>query len=239
MRSQEVACFAETLAIDEKRIETWDLLTRAPEPGILREYDVLFFGGSGDYSTVGDEPWLHAALDFLLRVYEFGRPTFASCWGFQALGRAMGGTMIRDPANAEVGTHRLRLTAHGVRDPVFGRLPKEFLAQMGHRDRLAQLPADAVLLASSRRVPNQAYRFVGKPIYATQFHPELSDVRLRERLIQYPQYTDPQTNTTAQQVLDNLQATPGAGDLLRRFMDHVFGPTWRGRWATKPEETTR
>lgn len=239
MRRQEVACFAETLDIDQERIETWDLLTRLPEPAILRRYDVLFFGGSGDYSTVGNEPWLLAALDFLLRVYELGRPTFASCWGFQALGRAMGGTMIHDSTNAEVGTHRLRLTSAGARDPLFGKLTREFLAHMGHRDRLLQLPPGAVLLASSRRVPNQAYRFAGKPIYATQFHPELSDVRLRERLIQYPQYTEPGANTTAKQVLDNLRPTPEANGLLPRYMDHVFGPTWRGRWARKTEESSR
>jgi GMP synthase (glutamine-hydrolysing) len=143
--------------------------------------------------------------------------------------------MAHDPANAEVGTHRLVLTPEGRRDPVFGQLPAEFLAQMGHRDRLVQLPPNGVLLASNRRVAHQAYRFAGKPIYATQFHPELSDHRLRERLIQYPQYTDPGANTTAGQVLQRLKPTPEANRLIGRFMDHVFGPGWRGTERMKDE----
>lgn len=227
MRSQEISCFAEALGLSHGQIETWDLLTRQPEAEILRLYDVLFFGGSGEYSSLGEEPWLLATLDFLRRVYEAGKPTFASCWGFQALGRALGGTMANDPNNAEVGTHQLFLTPHGARDPIFGQLPAEFLVQTGHRDRLIQLPPDAVLLASSHRVDNQAYRFRGKPIYATQFHPELSDSRLRQRMIQYPQYTDPKANTTAMQVLEELKPTTESNSLLSRFMEHVFGPAWK------------
>jgi GMP synthase (glutamine-hydrolysing) len=235
MRGQEIACFAEAIGVGEQRIETWDLLTQGPEAGILRHFDVLLFGGSGEYSTLGEEPWLLATLEFLRRVYEAGKPTFASCWGFQALGRAMGGAMAHDPRNAEVGTHRLFLTPQGARDPVFGQMPAEFLAQMGHRDRLVQLPPDAVLLASSRRVENQAYRFAGKPIYATQFHPELTVPRLHERLNQYPQYADPAADITVQKVLEDLTPTPESNQLLMRFLEHVFGPAWRGRSATSSD----
>ena len=70
------------------------------------------------------------------------KPAFASCWGFQALARALGGEVVTDLVRAEVGTFEIQLTAAGRSDPLFGPLGERFLAQLGHQDVVTRLPAD-------------------------------------------------------------------------------------------------
>ena len=84
---------------------------------------MLLLGGSGHYSAAGEGEWLERALDLMREIHRLAKPTFASCWGFQAMARAMGGRCVHDLPNAEVGTIEVELTAAGREDPLFGNLP--------------------------------------------------------------------------------------------------------------------
>ncbi|HWL72816.1 MAG TPA: type 1 glutamine amidotransferase, partial [Burkholderiaceae bacterium] len=148
MREQEVGCFAAALSCDRQQIRTRDLLSAVPSALELSSTDMILLGGSGRYSATANAPWLDHALDLLRLLHTRRKPTFASCWGFQAMARALGGTVIHDPSRAELGTHAVTLTAAGKADPLFGALGDSFEAQMGHEDVVVELPRDAVLLAS-------------------------------------------------------------------------------------------
>ena len=163
MKEHEIECFARSFRCSKDRIHIFDLLGGVPSDEALNEVDVVLLGGSGDYSVAKGGPWLPAALETMRELYEYSKPTFASCWGFQAMARAMGGEVVTDRDRAEVGSMTLKLTPEGLRDPVFGPLGESFGVQIGHEDIVTKLPAGAVLLASSDRVPNQAFRFEGKP----------------------------------------------------------------------------
>lgn len=223
MRQQEVACFARTLSTTADRIAVFDLLSQPLRENDIRNFDMFLLGGSGDYSAAGEGEWLSRALDSLRTVHDSGRPTFASCWGFQALARAMGGIVVNDPAHAEVGTHQLRLTDAGRSDPVFGPLGDSFLGQMGHEDCVTQLPPGTTLLASSGRVTNQAYRFNDAPIYCTQFHPELNCNDMLARVRQYPRYVERIAGLPLEQFGEMIEETPETEALLKRFVSLVFG----------------
>ncbi len=222
IREQEVGCFADALSVGRRRITPWDMLTGVPGRNELAGYDVVLIGGSGDYSAAGEGPWLDRILDGLRLLHDLSKPTFASCWGFQAMARAMGGTVRHDPRRAELGTHPIHLTGAGLRDPVFSHLAPQFLAQMGHEDRVVHLPPDAVLLASTAEVENQAYVFEGRPIYCTQFHPELRLSTLLRRLQAYPRYVESIAGIAFDEFQRRCQDTPETTALLRRFVDHVL-----------------
>jgi GMP synthase (glutamine-hydrolysing) len=85
------------------------------------------------------------------------------------------------------------------------------------------LPTDAELLASSQRVKEQAFRFVGRPIYCTQFHPELDQAAMLERVIAYPEYMARIARISFDEFVQNVRETPEANSLLRRFVDHFLG----------------
>jgi GMP synthase (glutamine-hydrolysing) len=139
------------------------------------------------------------------------------------MARALGGRCIHDPPFAELGTIELRLTEAGRNDPVFSTLPPTFAGQAGHEDHVTELPPDAVLLASSQRVQHQAFRFAGRPIYCTQFHPELNRQAIIERVHAYPEYVERIAAMPHDDFLATVRETPAANQLLRRFVSVVFG----------------
>lgn len=225
MRAQEVRCFARALHCAADDIAVFDLLSGCPTLSRLQEVDVVLLGGSGDYAVSAGGTWLEPALDAMRELHAIGKPTFATCWGFQAMAQALGGHVVADAARAEIGTLPVALTPAGRDDRVFGSLAdagERFLAQMGHQDIVERLPADASLLAHTDRAP-QAYTFTGLPIYCTQFHPELDRDSFLERVRHYPSYVTEITGLPYE-VFEREHAleAPHAGALLARFLHVVF-----------------
>ncbi len=229
MRSHEVQCFARALLTTPARIGVLDLLQEQPADTQLSAVDVVLLGGSGHYSvadeaSVADEmdDWLRRALDVVRELHRLQKPTFASCWGFQAMARALGGQVVHDASRAEIGTHHLRLTPAAHDDPVFGPLGDVFLGQMGHEDRVLELPPGATLLASTETVTNQAYRLDDAPIYCTQFHPELNRTDLLCRLDAYPEYVRHLTGMSGEEFAATVRDSPQTEALLPRFVSCVL-----------------
>ena len=223
MAAQEVLCFARSLPCTSSNIEVFDLLSGAPSTFALKRTDVVLIGGSGEHSVVRGGPWLSRALDTMTELYAKSRPTFASCWGFQAMAQALGGTVVTDRDRAEVGTAWVELTHDGEVDPVFGPLGKRFRVPIGHEDVVTQIPKSARLLASSDLVENQAFVFLDKPIYATQFHPELNRADLVARLTKYTEYLPLTGHKSIKEFEDNTPETPESESILPRFLKEVLG----------------
>ena len=222
MRQHEIDCFAGSLRCELDQIEAFDLLAGTPDNGQLDAVDAVLLGGSGDYSVASEGAWLDRTLDGLRRLLDRSQPVFASCWGFQALARAAGGRVVHDRELAEIGNLELQLTSAGVEDPVFGHLSRTFEVLAGHEDHVVDLPQDAVLLASSAAVAHQAYRFEGRPIYCTQFHPELSRDDLLRRLRAYPRYVEEVARMPFEEFVQNCRETPEANSILARFIETVL-----------------
>ncbi len=226
MLAAEVASFARALRVPDTQIEVADLLAGFPGQERLDACDVVLLGGSGHYSVARDSAWLDGILAGLAELCQRGKATFASCWGFQAIARALGGRVIHDVDRAEVGTLPIKLTEAGRRDRVFGALPPTFLAQLGHEDHVVELPPGAVRLAYSDLAEHQAFCIDDKPIYCTQFHPELSRSDFIARLEAYPQYVAAAAGMTMEQFRSATRETPEAQSLLPRFVEVFFGPAW-------------
>lgn len=219
MRGQEIACFSSAIGCSPARVSAYDLIAGGPTRAQLDRHDMVLIGGSGDYSAAGEADWHDAAFDALRELHALRKPTFGSCWGFQALARALGGDCVHDPEHAELGPVELSLTSAGQSDPVFGALPSTFIGHGGHEDRVTRLPPGAVLLCSSPRVAEQALRFDGAPIYATQFHPELTVKAFLERVEAYPKYVELIAGVSLAEFRQQCVETPEANTLIRRVAD--------------------
>jgi len=221
MRGQEVNCFARSLSANASQISVFDLL-EAPLLEIdIVDVDVILIGGSGHYSAAGEGRWLEVALESLRVVHDSSKPTFASCWGFQAMARAMGGRVIHDLNRAELGVHHVTLTSEGQADPVFGPSGLVLQGLMGHEDTVVELPPGTELLASTDQVENQAYRFLDRPIYCTQFHPELDKDTFLGRLETYPEYVQKIAGMTLEEFRHTIHDTPETTALLKRFVEQI------------------
>ncbi len=224
-KEEELQSFSRRLNIPPERIAPFDLLDGPLTLNLVRRYDALMVGGSGEYYvSKRNLPGFEPLLDVLAEVAEIGHPTFASCFGFQCLVEALGGEIIHDPGNTEVGTFRLRLTDQGRCDPLLGSLPESFLAQLGRKDRASILPKGCPCLAYSSRSPYQAFRVGNSPIWAFQFHPELNRDDNRLRFQRYLDgYAAHMSLEDQKRTLENFQESPEVEKLLPRFMKLVFG----------------
>jgi len=221
MKTQEIECIRQCIGIESTQIEVFDLTACLPIPmAVLSTANVVVIGGSGNYSVAAGGPWWESAVRTLQLLHECDKPTFGSCWGFQALARAFGGRVVTDASRAEVGTIQVSLSDYAGDDPVFGTAPPSFAAQAGHQDIVEELPSEAICLAFNDRVQNQAMKFEGKPIYGTQFHPELNRQGLLERINAYPQYVEEIAGMPLADFVQHCEETPESGDLLRRFVAH-------------------
>ncbi|MEM7415476.1 MAG: type 1 glutamine amidotransferase [Gemmatimonadota bacterium] len=222
MREHEIGCFERCFACDPAQIRIFDLLSGAPSQALIDDVDVVLLGGSGDYSVVRGGPWLAGALEAMRGLVDTAKPTFASCWGFQALARAMGGEVVTDRDRAEVGATWMALTDAGQSDPVFGPLGARFQAIAGHEDHVVSLPEGTVLLATSERSEHQAFRFEGKPIYATQFHPELDREGFLDRMRRYPSYVPLTGSASLDELASTMPDTDHTTAILERFLSVTF-----------------
>jgi GMP synthase (glutamine-hydrolysing) len=224
-RIEERQSFAEKAGLEVEQIIPHDLLTEIPSLSKVLSFDALMVGGSGDYYVSKQNlPDFWALMDLLREVVACGHPTFASCFGFQLMVRALDGEIIHDLANMEVGTYTITLTEAGQQDELLGSLPRQFLAQLGRKDRAARLPDGCTHLAFSKRAPFQAFRIPGKPIWATQFHPELSGEENRLRFYRYQAgYGHVMSQEEQENILTRFRESTETMTLISRFLELIFG----------------
>lgn len=209
MIAHEIHCFRERLP-DEYELACYNIVNGPWDEDVLSGFQAIMVGGSGDYGAAENyNPWFEPSLAFLREIVERGIPLFCSCWGHEALAVALGGRVHYDDNGYELGILDVELSEAGKEDPLFGQLPTSFKAPLGHSEQVAELPPNAIVLASTQRCPVQAFRLKDKPVYSCQFHPELSSDRLWERVDAYiPHLND--------QRCEDVQAC--TGQLIAEFL---------------------
>jgi GMP synthase (glutamine-hydrolysing) len=241
MREHEESCFRDKLSLYEGPVQltTFNLVTEPPErQACWRDYDVILVGGSGNYGAVtNSHSWFLRFLETLSAIVEGGGPLFCSCFGHQALARALGGRVISDRPKAELGTHVVQLNSAGQEDPLYHGFPLEFTAQLGHNDRVVELPEGAVNLASTLLCEVQSYRLAGRLVYATQFHPEMSHEENQQRAMGYLQVYDVE-QTTPERLARMFRPSHEASGLMARFLDLV-AQEGRGYAQGKPRSVSQ
>lgn len=183
----------------------------------IDDHDAVIIGGAAVHSAVADDPFTPRLTAAVRRMVEHSKPLFGSCWGHQFIARALGGAVVHDDAQGEVGAFDVIATPAGLADPVFGPAGSRYPVLMGHHDRVAALPPSGVELARSERCGHQAFRIDGRPVWGAQFHAELTPEALADRLARYQQYKPTDDERSAARPVE----TPEAAGILRRFIAHA------------------
>ena len=217
-QGEEVECFALQTGLSISQIHSINIATDQFAMKQVADADAVLVGGAGEFSVLDDDTRIKNFIDVLGELTTTEIPLFASCFGFQALVLALGGSVIKDVPNAEVGTYELYKTESGETDPLFHDIPQTFTAQLGHQDRASKISDELINLAYSERAPYQAFRYKDKAIYAAQFHPELRDVDNAKRFARYMSiYGKLFGEKEAQERMDSHRPSPHANTLLSRF----------------------
>ncbi|WP_277452541.1 glutamine-hydrolyzing GMP synthase [Janibacter sp. DB-40] len=130
----------------------------AKEPAAV----VLSGGPSSVYAD--DAPGLDAAL------LEAGVPVFGMCYGFQAMVKALGGTVERTGLS-EYGSTRAEIAEQD--STLFTGQPAEQSVWMSHGDSVTEAPEGMRVTASTSGAPVAAFEDDERRLYGVQWHPEV------------------------------------------------------------------
>ena len=103
-------------------------------------------------------------------VFDLEIPILGICYGMQTLAEQMGGQVI-SADHKEFGHSELQVTKDCI---LFDGLEKSLNVWMSHGDQVQDLPDDFELVASTANAPVAVMQHKFKPIYALQFHPEVT-----------------------------------------------------------------
>ncbi len=103
-------------------------------------------------------------------IFEIGVPILGICYGMQTLAEQMGGQVI-SADQKEFGHSELEVVNNSI---LFKGLDKKINVWMSHGDQVQDLPDEYILVASTPTAPIAAMEHKDLPIYAIQFHPEVT-----------------------------------------------------------------
>ena len=152
------------LFLDVRRLDQGDSI---PNPDRLEGLVVM--GGPMGVNETDKYPYLAEECGLIRELAHRNRPVLGVCLGAQLLASSLG-AKVYPGQQAEVGYGTVELTPEGKQDSLFESVEGPVPVFHWHGDTF-DLPEGAVLLASSKEYPLQAFRFGGLA-YGLQFHVE-------------------------------------------------------------------
>ena len=103
-------------------------------------------------------------------IFELNVPILGICYGMQTLAEQMGGQVV-SADKKEFGHTNLEIENESI---LFKGIDKKINVWMSHGDQVQDLPDEFELIASTNTAPVAAMEHKNLPIYAIQFHPEVT-----------------------------------------------------------------
>ncbi len=196
-----------------------------PEPLKPGDYSGIIVGGGPgcvsdpeEKKTPLEKQIEDAVLGLMPLITEHDVPFLGCCYGIGILAHHLGARVSKERYGEEVGAVECHLTDDGKNDPLLTDVPARFMAFVGHKEAVQELPSGCTHLLASGPCPFQMIRYKNN-VYATQFHPEAdSDVfEARVNIYKNYGYFAPED---AQRIIDfcHQQVVDAPQTILRRFV---------------------
>jgi GMP synthase-like glutamine amidotransferase len=143
---------------------------------------IVILGGPMNVHEEDRYPFLREEDLFIKEAIQRGKSILGICLGAQLIAKALGAKVFKASVK-EIGWHDVSLTRIGSIDPFFSRFQKTFPVFQWHEDTF-DIPHGAILIATSSRVPSQAFRY-GDKAYGLQFHLEVTQEMIRDWMETY------------------------------------------------------
>ncbi len=117
-------------------------------------------------------PWINQLKDWIVAARYSNFPVLGICYGAQIIAEALGGKLAPNKAGLLFGIDQIDVTTKGMIDPLFRKVGSSFDSFHFHRKHISKLPADAEIIAYSKRTECEAFK-IGR-MYGLQIRPEFS-----------------------------------------------------------------
>jgi GMP synthase (glutamine-hydrolysing) len=154
----------------------------AADPGSIlpKNMDIQGFDGiiwTGSDLTIFniDDERVTKQIEFAKALFEYGIPSFGSCWGIQMAAVAAGGEVQKNPKGREWAIGRnIHKTAAGKHALLLEGKPDKYDGFVMHLDEVTRVPEGGTILASNDHCAVQALEvnYRNGTFWATQYHPE-------------------------------------------------------------------
>lgn len=165
-----------------------------PDPLDLSAYaGVIVGGGPGcvsdpeDGKSEMDRRIEDAVFGLMPQITEQDLPFMGCCYGIGILAAHLDAPVSKARYSEGIGASLCAQTEDGRADPLLASLPDRFLAFVGHKEAVQDLPDGCVHLLASEACPFQMIRHKNN-VYATQFHPEADGAVFEQRIRIYKDY---------------------------------------------------
>jgi GMP synthase (glutamine-hydrolysing) len=121
-------------------------------------------------------------------VFDMGLPVFGICYGMQTmaaqLGGATEGSQKREFGYAQISVSSEDDLLGGIKDHIGERGDALLDVWMSHGDKVASVPEQFEITASTPSCPIAAMSWAEKRLYAVQFHPEVTHTTQGQRILE-------------------------------------------------------
>ena len=114
-------------------------------------------------------------------LFDAGIPVLGICYGFQAMAKALGGT-VAETGTREYGRSALAIQNNGC---LLESIPNTINVWMSHGDAVSKAPKGFVVLARSAGAPVAAFEHKGRRLAGVQWHPEVMHSQWGQQVIEH------------------------------------------------------
>ncbi|WP_297746259.1 glutamine-hydrolyzing GMP synthase [uncultured Tessaracoccus sp.] len=114
-------------------------------------------------------------------LFDAGIPVLGICYGFQAMAKALGGT-VAETGTREYGRSALSIQNNGC---LLESIPNTINVWMSHGDAVSKAPKGFVVLARSAGAPVAAFEHKGRRLAGVQWHPEVMHSQWGQQVIEH------------------------------------------------------
>ncbi len=220
IKKEELESFSKHSGLGKQQIHSFDVFqTPHFTDDITSNYDLVFIGGASDASVLEPEryPFVTSLIETLRGCAEKKIPTFASCFGFQAAILALGGNIIHQAEDFEMGTYPINIKKD--ESALFEGISNNFQAISVHKEKAIDVPENCTVLGRTENCIH-IFQYKDHPFFGFQFHPELDRPTLVKRL-QFYQKKYTADSAHFEMIIKSLSETPDSNKLLSNFIKNI------------------